>query len=562
MDGLFIHFILNEIKPLLVGGRIGKIHQPLANELHLVIRNNRKNYRLVLSSDPSFGRIHLTEKNVDNPMTPPPFCQLCRKYLEGGRLLAIKQVGTDRQIHLVISHRNEVGDLEQLRLVVEIMNRHSNIVLLNATNKIISAIKYVDEDVNRFRTVLPNDIYINPPSSNKHEATIYPTAMLDLWGSQQADHMDEPWRFYTNMFEGISKHTALELVELAQNHQHPLFYGLNDYLDQSIQPTVYIKNDRYIVTPFPYLTMRNIPSLSYDTLSKAVDFSVEKQIQKNFIKQSAGDIKQLIQKEINRHQKKLKRLKQQLIDTDAADEYRIKGELLTAYLYQIKPGDQLITLPNFYDNEKPLKITLAPHLSANDNAQKYFKTYQKLKRSIQFINQEMKRSQLEIEYFETLATQLIDADLEVIESIKQELQQQGYLKVKQTAKKVRATKFNPLSFTSPNGHIILVGRNNQENDWLTMKKSNKQAYWFHTKDIPGSHVVLQTDQPSEADLHAGAMLAAYYSKYRDSGNVPVDYTQIKYINKPNGSKPGFVIYTHQKTLYVTPSLTFNELLKD
>ena len=582
-DGLALHYILTEISPLLSGGRIGKIYQPLSQELHLMIRSNRKNYRLILSVDPINGRIHTSNTSNDNPLKAPNFCLICRKYLEGARIESFEQHGNDRFLTLNFTHLNEVGDHERLQLILEIMGRHSNLVLVDHNGKIIDAIKHIDEHLNSFREILPGVSYIAPPKSGKRNPFIYDVLELETILTSLAEPADNTSNLSNSInsqtkelvhqknenpsdlanrlatlitanFEGIAKKTAFEIVSSSIQRNCSLGQAFYDFCHHDLDPLVYKNNGTFIATPFPYSSLYSKDIIKRtESFSEAIDFSVTSSIQKNRIKQMAGDIKQLIRREIARNKQKIKKLSKQLQKTETADDYRIKGELLTAYLYEITKGQESITLNNFYANEEPITIRLNPEKTPSQNAQYYFKQYQKLKSSVHYLRHEIEHAKQEINYFEILDMQLAQSDISNIEAIKDELVKGNYLKRNSHKSKGRnAQKSKPFTFISDDGTLIKVGKNNLQNERLSLRDANKAYLWLHAKNIPGSHVVIESTAPTDETITLAAELAAYYSKFKDSANVPVDIVPVSKLRKPNGSKPGFVVYEGQKTVYVTP----------
>ena len=552
-DGFFTHAMVHELDQTLTTGRVARVSQPYPAELIITIRAHRHNHALLLSANPTYPRIQITTIPYSNPAVPTNFTMTLRKYLEGAILHSIEQVGNDRIIKLTFDTRDELGDSQQLVLVSEIMARHSNISLVNhKTDKIIDTIKHVGSDQNRVRLLLPGATFVMPPKQDKLDPYLPNQLYSDL--VRQYQDPRELAHQLQQGYEGLGTDTARDLANrlLASDHL-PTAY--QQFIQHFNSPDPVIINDkRKSFMVFPPLNTEEDTLQHYPTLSEMLDNYYAQKAQQDRSKELAGQVIKVIQNELKKDRRKVKKFNQQLADADAADRYRIRGEILTTYLGKLKPGMKEITLPNFYDDNKPLKIKLAPELSPSRNAQKYFTKYDKLKASVAHVNEQMKLTNDEIAYFENIQNQIDLAEPSDIQEIRLELQQQGYIKgKKQKSKKRRKVRLSkPEQFHTSDGTLVLVGKNNLQNDRLSFKTANKNEIWLHVKDIPGSHVVIRSTDPSEQTILEAAQLAAYFSKGRDSDNVPVDYLPVKRLHKPNGAKPGFVTFTGQKTLYVTP----------
>lgn len=557
MDGLMLYQLLKEISPVVKGGRISKIHQPLTHQIQLTIRSNRKNHVLLLSADPSYQRLHLSQSQLDNPTTPPNFCLALRKYLEGGILDAIEQVGTDRWVQLKINRRDELGDQRLYTLVLELMGRYSNLILLDNKERIISACKYVDEGKNRYRSIEIGDRYIAPPPSLKRSFAGLSTLELDgLY--QLHSPITDPVRWLSQTFEGISQTTAEEICALAQKEGVNPAIALKAMRDRPLEPVVYQVNHRFVPCPFPY-TKLGKPYKTFDQLSQAFEWAMAQQMQENYIRQAAGQMFQVLTTQLKRHQRKLENLKKDLQATDNLQEDQVKGELLIANLHLLKRGQESAEVLDYYHDNSLVTIDLDPQLSPSDNAQRYFKRYQKKKSARVHLTRELDKANEDCHYLEEVLEQVKEADQATLEEIKEELIREDYLKEKRHKKKVRLPKSQPLTYTSPSGQLVRVGRNNRQNEELSFKMARKDYWWFHVKDIPGSHVVLMSNEASEEDKLFCCQVAAYHSKARYSNHVPVDYLMVKGLNKPVGGRPGFVTYRQQKTLTVTPKIPTDNL---
>lgn len=550
-DGLFTHAMIHELNQTLQNGRVTKISQPYPNEVILTIRANRTNYPVLLSANPRYARFQITQIPYTNPAVPTNFTMMLRKYLEGAKLLEIKQLDNDRVVYFEFLTRNELGDKLPLLLSAEIMGRYSNVILINqSTNKIIDTIKHVGMDQNRYRTLLPGATYHQPPTQNKENPF-----------EQDSNTFEELIQKYPNrevladnllkQYQGISRDNALALADKLHSSNN-FVQAFNDFLAMTEDPIPTMNGNNFSIFA------DNPNDKKFTTLSEMLDVFYHTKANRDRVQQQGGQLLHVIRKNLQRNKKKLKKLSNELKATENADEYRIKGEVLTTYLYQIKRGMTKITLPNFYDNNKEITISLSNQLSPSQNAQKYFKKYQKLKNAVTFVNEQIELTKKEVAYLEEIQTQIELATPADLNDVKTELQQEGYIKKKQQKSKHSSrVKINkPESFIASDGTEILVGKNNLQNEKLTLHTAKKTDIWLHAKNIPGSHVIIKSNNPSDETLFEAAMLAAYFSKFRSSANVPIDYVQVKNIRKPNGSKPGFVIYEGQKTLTVTPTEDF------
>ena len=550
-DGLFTHAMIHELNKTLQNGRVTKISQPYPNEVILTIRANRTNYPVLLSANPRYARFQITQIPYTNPAVPTNFTMMLRKYLEGAKLLEIKQLDNDRVVYFEFLTRNELGDKLPLLLSAEIMGRYSNVILINqSTNKIIDTIKHVGMDQNRYRTLLPGATYRQPPTQDKENPF-----------EQESNTFEELIQKYPNrevladsllkQYQGISRDNALALADKLHSSNNYV-QAFNDFLAMTENPIPTMNSNNFSIFT------DNPNDKKFSTLSEMLDVFYHTKANRDRVQQQGGQLLHVIRKNLQRNKKKLKKLSNELKATENADEYRIKGEVLTTYLYQIKRGMTKITLPNFYDNNKEITISLSNQLSPSQNAQKYFKKYQKLKNAVTFVNEQIELTKKEVAYLEEIQTQIELATPADLDDIKTELQQEGYIKKKQQkSKRSSRVKINkPETFIASDGTEILVGKNNLQNEKLTLHTAKKTDIWLHAKNIPGSHVIIKSNNPSDETLFEAAMLAAYFSKFRSSANVPIDYVQVKNIHKPNGSKPGFVIYEGQKTLTVTPTEDF------
>ncbi len=553
-DGVFTHAMVNELRETLLSGRISKIHQPYESEIVLVIRSRGKNHRLLLSAHPSYARVQITQIDYQNPDNPPNFVMMLRKYLDGAILESIEQIENDRVIHFHFAKRNELGDLQNIILIVELMGRHSTIVLVNQeTGKILDAIKHIGSSQNTYRSLLPGVEYIAPPK----QEVLNPFSSDKEKIFQRLSQTELEPKAIQYQFQGIGFDTAQELTKRLLERPNEKMVVWDEFFSSIINhpdPTFYETTNKDFFTPIVYQVFSEQASAvtTYPTLSQLLDSYYHEKAEKDRAKQQGGELIRKIENELKRNKNKLKKREQTLKESENAENYRRDGELLTTFLTQVPRGAKEVVLPNYYEEDRPIKIALDPALTPNQNAQKYFHRYQKLKNAVKLIGEQIQEAKDEIQYLESVLSQLEIAGPMDIEAIKEELTAEGYLKKKTQKKQKKKKPSQPDQYFSSDGTLILVGKNNLQNDQLTMKTAKKTDYWLHAKNIPGSHVIIKSDQPSDETITEAAELAAYFSKYRYSAQVPVDLVQVKHIRKPNGAKPGYVIYENQKTVIVTP----------
>lgn len=553
-DGVFTHAMINELRETLLSGRISKIHQPYENEVVLVIRSRGKNQRLLLSAHPSYARIQITQIDYQNPDPPPNFVMMLRKHLDGAILESIEQIENDRVIHFHFTKRDELGDLQNIILIVELMGRHSTIILVNKeSGKILDAIKHIGSSQNTYRSLLPGVDYIAPPEQNQ----LNPFSQEKEKVFHRLSQMDLTPKGIQQQFQGIGFDTAQELVARLTERPNEKMLVWQEFftaIDTQLSPSLYEVAEKEYFTPINYrfFDSNTQQKKMYPTLSALLDAFYQEKAEKDRAKQQGGELIRKIENELKRNRNKLKKREQTLKDSENAEDYRRDGELLTTFMAQVPRGANEVTLPNYYEEDRPITIKLDPALTPNQNAQKYFHRYQKLKNAVKLIGKQIEEAKNEIDYLESVLSQLEIAGPMDIEVIKEELTAEGYLKKKSSKKQKRKKPSQPDQYLSTDGTLILVGKNNLQNDQLSLKTAKKTDYWLHAKNIPGSHVIIKSDQPSDETITEAAELAAYFSKYRHSAQVPVDLVQVKHLRKPNGAKPGYVIYENQKTIIVTP----------
>ena len=537
-DGFFLHHMVEELRTELLNGRIQKINQPFDQELVLQIRSNRKSHRLLLSAHPVFGRIQLTESTFENPAQPSTFIMVLRKYLQGAVIESIEQIENDRIVEITVSNKNEIGDHIQATLIIEIMGKHSNILLVDkSSHKILEVIKHIGFSQNSYRTLLPGATYIAPPSTEAlNPFMVKDEKLFEILQTQELTAKN-----LQNLFQGLGRDTATELERQLLNDKLATF---RNFFGQETNPCLTDKS--FSCVPFSSKTAEN-----FDSLSQLLDIYYKDKAERDRVKQQASEPIRRVENELQKNRQKLKKQEKELLATENAEEFRQKGELLTTFLHQVPNDQDQVILENYYTNQ-PITIALDKALTPNQNAQRYFKRYQKLKEAVKYLTDLIEETKATILYLESVETVLNQAGLDEIAEIREELIQTGFIRRRQREKIQKRQK--PEQYLASDGKtIIYVGRNNLQNEELTFKMARKEELWFHAKDIPGSHVVISGNlNPTDEVKTDAAELAAYFSKGRLSNLVQVDMIEVKKLNKPTGGKPGFVTYTGQKTLRVTP----------
>ncbi|WP_270250001.1 Rqc2 family fibronectin-binding protein [Lactococcus lactis] len=524
-DGIFLHHMTAELQPL-VGGRIQKINQPFDQELVLTVRSAGKSHKLLLSAHPVFGRVQLTKTDFQNPQNPNNFVMILRKYLAGAFIEQIEQVGNDRQIILHISTKDEIGDSLKIALITEIMGKHSNIILLEKTSqKIIESIKHIGFSQNQYRTILPGSTYIAPPLNTAIDP--FKATDEEIFEALQTEQLQQK-------LQGIGRDSKNALTGLSVKE-------FNEKL-LTVTPSIY-PNDT-----FSSIKLAD-EFVSFDSLSEMLDTYYADKAERDRVKQVAASVIKKIQNELKKNRDKLKKQERELLATDNAEIFRQKGELLNTFLNQVPNDKASVTLENYYTNE-PIEIALNPALSPVQNAQRYFHRYQKLKQAVKFLGEQIAKTKETIHYLESVESNLENADVAEIADIREELIQTGYIKQKYRNKKQKMLP--PEKYQAEDGTIILVGKNNLQNEQVSFKLSRRGDLWFHVKDIPGSHVLITGNaNPSDETITFAGELAAYFSKARYSNLVQVDVLDVKKLHKPTGTAPGFVTYDREKTIRVT-----------
>ncbi|CAM4192627.1 dihydroorotate dehydrogenase [Streptococcus penaeicida] len=547
-DGFFLHHLTQELSDKLVNGRIQKVNQPFDRELVLTVRNHRQNFKLLLSAHPVFGRLQVTEADFQNPQFPNTFTMIMRKYLQGALIESFKQIENDRIIEIGVSNKNEIGDAIQATLIIEIMGKHSNIILVDrAQDKIIESIKHVGFSQNSYRTILPGSTYIAPPKNTG--ANPYSVTDEKLFEILQTNELTP--KQLQGLFQGLGRDSAQELAKQLENGQKlPTF---RQFFAVPTCPTLTEK-------AFAAVAFSDSQEQAFTDLSSLLDFYYQDKAERDRVTQQASDLIHRVQNELDKNIKKLAKQEAELAATDNAEDFRQKGELLTTYLSLVPNNKESVVLDNYYTGEK-IEIALDLALTPNQNAQRYFKKYQKLKEAVKHLSGLIAETKQSIAYFESVEYNLSQASRDEIEDIREELIEAGFMRRRLTDKRHKRKK--PEQYLASDGKtIIMVGRNNLQNEELSFKMAKRGELWFHAKDIPGSHVIIKDNlDPSDEVKTDAAELAAYYSKGRLSNLVQVDMIEAKKLHKPSGAKPGFVTYTGQRTLRVTPEKDKIEAMK-
>lgn len=572
-DGITVSAIKAEIEDKILGGRIDKVYQPEKDEIILGIRSMGQAYKLLLTSNASNPKFHFTQTNPSNPMTPPLFCMVMRKHLQSGKIIKIEQPDFDRILNIYVESLNELGDYSVKKLVLEIMGRHSNIILTDENNTILDCIKHIGHDTSSVREVLPGREYTLPPSQGKINT-------LELDNNDFNEVLENNPSFeiqsviYKN-YTGISPIAASEIcyranvngstpVEALTDIQKEIVFNKFAELVEDIKANRFypesITNEKGKTIDFSPIEMTQFNGLEikkYTSISELIESFYANRDFAYRIGQKTQDLRKLITQNIERCIRKKDIQMQTLRSIKNRDELRLKGELLTANIYSIKKGMTTVELPNYYsENQELVAIELDSNKTPSENAQKYYKAYNKAKRTFEALKDQIKSNDEELAYLESVLTSVNNCtDEQDVKEIRRELREEGYVKKVKNQKDKSKKHSVPLHFISQDGFDIYVGKNNIQNDELTLKFARPRDIWMHTKNIPGSHVIIVANGQTIPDttLNEGAMLSAFYSKAKNSSKVSVDYTEKKNVKKPNGSKPGFVIYETNKTAYITTS---------
>lgn len=572
LDGIVLSNIVSDLKRDFVGGRILKIYQTEKDELIVGVRGSGENAKILLTAHSNYPRIHLTTLDKENPKVPPMFCMLLRKHIGGGRIVDIVQPDFERIVEIHIESSNELGDLTVKRLVIEIMGRHSNIMLLGDDDIVIDSIKHIGKMQSSVRQIYPGCTYVYPPSQDKHNPLDRNyDEFYNAFDLEKAIPLHKRlYTFYSGMSPLIAKEICYRAIanpatltsDVTEDEKKMVFDQLDllytDVANENYEPAIYTDETDKIVafSSVELLSYSDLEKVRFTNISALLEDFYFDQSQSSRVDQKTVDMKKVLD---NHHQRAIHKKEIQLNaleDSGNREQYRIWGELITANVHSIPNNSNTFTTTNYYDQDMgDITIPLDPQKTPIQNAQKYFKIYNKAKRTEIAAHEQLKIIEQDLQYLDSLFLTLETMEDENdIAEFRAELVESGYLKAKRVKKYNKPKKPKPLHFVSDDGFDIYVGKNNVQNDQLTLKTAANYDLWFHTKDIPGSHVIIDTKRQDvpETTLVQAALLAAYYSKAKGSSNVPVDYTEKRNVRKPNGAKPGMVIYDTNKTLYVTP----------
>ena len=570
-DGITIANIVTELNQTITGGKINKIAQPENDELIITIKNQRKQYRLFLSASASLPLIYLMETNKPSPLTAPNFCMLLRKHIGSGKIIAIEQPGMERIIRFTIEHLNELGDLCTKYLIVEIMGKHSNIIFCNEEDQIIDSIKHVSAHMSSVREVLPGRPYFIPETQSKLNPFVLTEEIFQEKIFPRPVNVAKA--IYTSI-TGISPLMAEEvcyragidggiptdgLEDVERVHlAHTFLRMVDDIRDGHFEPNIIYKGKEPVeFACFPLSQYQDYRAVSYPSIFPVSEtYYAEKNIVTK-MRQKTVDLRKIVQNALERNVKKYQLQQKQLKDTEKKEKYRVWGELLNTYGYEVEPGAKSMEALNYYTNEM-IQIPLDETMTPQENAKKYFDKYSKLKRTKEALDTLLQETGDEIKHLESIAASLdIASSEEDLVQIKEEMMEYGYVKRKNTGgKKVKVTS-RPYHYISSDGYDIYVGKNNFQNDELSFKFASGNDWWFHAKGQPGSHVIVKSKNEELPDrtFEEAGKLAAYYSKGRQAPKVEIDYTQKKNLRKPTGGKPGFVVYYTNYSLLIEPDIT-------
>ncbi len=579
-DGITIANIVKELNDTIVGGKINKIAQPEADELLLTIKNNRTQYRLLISASASLPLIYFTEKNKPSPLTAPNFCMLLRKHIGSGKITAVTQPGLERVIELKIEHLNELGDLCHKTLVVEIMGKHSNIIFLNEERMILDSIKHVSLNMSSVREVLPGRDYFIPQTQEKQNPLTITEE--EFYQTVCEKPMPVAKAIYTSL-TGLSPAAAEEICcrssidgseptaslskEATIHLYHTFARMMEDITTGDFSPNIVYNEEGEPVEYAAFLLCKydGFTVKKFQTISEVLELYYAQKNQITRIRQKSADLRRIVQTALDRNRKKFDLQSKQMRDTTKMDKYKVYGELINTYGYNLEEGCKSFQALNYYTNEEitiPLDATITPQ----ENAKKYFERYNKLKRTAQALEEQIADTESEILHLESIQAALDIARQENdLSQIKDELTEYGYIK-KHTSnnKKKMQSKSKPLHYISSDGYHIYVGKNNYQNEELTFKFATGNDWWFHAKKMAGSHVIVKSNNEELPDrtFEEAGRLAGYYSSGRTAPKVEIDYIQKKHVKKPNGSKPGFVVYYTNYSLIIEPDISGIQLVEE
>ncbi len=574
LDGIVISNIVAELQQALVGGRINKIAQPEKDELLFTIKGNGKQYRLLISASASLPLIYLTEHNKPSPMTAPNFCMLLRKHLNSAKIISITQPELERIIQIEIEHLNELGDICTKYLMVEIMGKHSNIIFCDEQMKIVDSIKHISGLVSSVREVLPGRDYFIPKTQEKlnplcvtyeqFQKAVLSKALPCTKGIYSALTGISPlianeicYRASIDGDTSLSSLSELEGLHLFKNFERLM----EDVKNQQFKPVIiYRENEPIEFSSVELSCYASLEKKQYESISEVLNSYYAMKDTITRIRQKSSDLRRVVSNALDRSRKKYDLQSKQLKDTEKRDKYKVYGELITAYGYQLEEGSKSLTCENYYTN-KEITIPLDETISPLDNAKKYFERYSKLKRTYEALTVQLEETKEELSHLESISSSL---DIALVEDdlveIKRELTEYGYIKRHSTdgKNKKQKVKSKPFHYISSDGFHMYVGKNNFQNEELTFKFATGNDWWFHAKGMAGSHVIVKlgnAEEMPDRTFEEAGMLAGYYSKGKELDKVEIDYIQKKHIKKPNSSKPGFVIYHTNYSLTIQPDIS-------
>ena len=566
MDGFTLHFLARELREALVGARVDRAVQPERDEVLLTMRNHNENFNVLFSASAGCARAHITRVKKNNPLEPPMLCMLLRKHLSGARVTDVRQIDCDRILEIAFEHFDELGERTTKTLVCEFMGKHSNLIFLTADGKIIDSARHVTEQISSVRQVLPGLYYQRPPAHGKLPFLALEPAAL---AARLAEAPKTLHKALSECVSGLSTQTAREIAYRTLGDENASTGSLapeavaeavvrviQEMLGEFSPALLYAPGEDAPIdaVPIPFKSRAHLDCRPMPSLSAALDEFYRARDLAERMQQKSAALHRVLKNNLERSEKKLAIQEEALLNCERAEDYRIKGELLMANLHLVSKGAKRVSVPNYYDEAlTPMEIELDERISPAQNAQRYFKRYQKARSARKFALEQKDIAQEEIRYLasQLLALETCTEEAELAE-IREELEKLGYVRANHNRRQMKKLPpSTPLRFTAPSGAEIFVGKNNRQNDELTF--SAKPGYvWLHAKDMPGSHVIIARENPDEATIRFAASLAARYSSGRESGRVPIDSALKKYVKKPSGAKPGFVTYTNQKTLYAEP----------
>lgn len=576
LDGIVIANLVSELNDSLAGGRISKIAQPEADELLLTVKTPSGQQRLLLSAAASLPLAYLTSENKPSPLTAPNFCMLLRKHIGSGKILRVWQPDLERILHFEIEHYNELGDLCRKDLILELMGKHSNLIFCDSERRIIDSIKHVSAQTSSVREVLPGREYFIPHTQEK--ASPLHTSEEEFCRMVFTKPVPLSKAIYTS-YTGISpvlaeelcfraslesSQSALSIPELARIHLYRTFEHLmEDVKAGAFSPQIVYDPQGAPVefSSLPLTLYRDYSAVSFPSISQALEkyYSMKNKITR--IRQKSSDLRHVAATALDRCRKKYELQQKQWKDTEKRETFRVYGELLQTYGYGLEPGAKKLEAVNYYTGQ-PVTIPLDPTLTPQENAQKYFDKYNKLKRTYEALTQHKKETQEEIQQLESICTFLdLALNEEDLVQVREELMDAGYIRKKHGSKKVKVTS-RPFHYLSSDGFEMYVGKNNYQNEELTFKIASGNDWWFHAKGVPGSHVIVKSrgEELPDRTFEEAARLAAYYSKNRDAKKAEVDYLEKKHVKKPGGGKPGFVVYYTNYSMMIEPDISGIQLL--